>query len=77
MFRVVPERGMNSIMRDLATRLVNRFGYEIIPRWRLDHFEPTKYLRRLFDYLQIDCVRGNDGSEATDDRGVVLTLANA
>lgn len=44
------------MMRDVATRLVNRFGYEIISRWRLDHFEQTKYLRRLFDYFQIDCV---------------------
>lgn len=34
----------------------DRAGYTLVPNWRLQTYPQAAYLRRLFEYLQIDCV---------------------
>lgn len=36
--------------------VIRGFGYSVIPNWQLEKFPQSRYLRRIFDYLSIDCV---------------------
>jgi FkbM family methyltransferase len=47
---------MLRIVRHSAIKLAQRFGYTIVPNWRLEDFQTVRFLRRLFDLLEIDCV---------------------
>ena len=43
-------------MKDLLARIARFAGYEVVPVWRLEHFELSNHLRDLFDRLDIRCV---------------------
>jgi FkbM family methyltransferase len=47
---------MNKTLRKWAAEAACRMGYTIVPKWQEDTFAAAKYLRRLFDLLDIDCV---------------------
>jgi FkbM family methyltransferase len=40
----------------LLVQVVRAAGYELIPRWRLDHLWLATHLRELFTRLTVDCV---------------------
>jgi FkbM family methyltransferase len=48
--------GVSTRLKDRVQRLSARLGYPIIPAWRLEEFEQTEHLERLFKKTQIDCV---------------------
>lgn len=47
---------MAAFMKRFAYRLARRLGYTVIPNRWVDTFQNMRYLRRLFDYLAVDCV---------------------
>jgi FkbM family methyltransferase len=47
---------MPQILKDIAIRLAQRMGYTVIPNWRFERFHTASFMRRLFDFLDIDCV---------------------
>lgn len=47
---------MHRRLKRAAANLADRMGYTIIPNWRLGTFQGSRFLRRLFRYLDIDCV---------------------
>jgi len=44
--------------------MAKRFGYEIMPGWRMERLELAKYLRELFALYAIDWVRGAGANKA-------------
>lgn len=51
-------------LKGLAARLAARFGYTVLPAWRVENLPAARLLRDLFDLLAIDCVidvGANDG----------------
>ena len=47
---------MRQILKDMATSLARRMGYSVIPNWRIETFHAANFVRRLFDFLEIDGV---------------------
>lgn len=48
-------------------RLLEKMGYEVLPTWRYERYAQSEYLKKLFEFLQIDCVfdvGANDGQFA-------------
>jgi FkbM family methyltransferase len=39
-----------------VAELAHLLGYTVIPNWQRDTYQTAAYLRRLFEYLRIDCV---------------------
>jgi FkbM family methyltransferase len=48
--------GVSTRVKHSVQRLSARFGYPVIPAWRLEKFERSEHLARLFRRLGIDCV---------------------
>ena len=67
----------------LLVQVVRAAGYELIPRWRLDHLWLATHLRELFTRLAIDCVldvganRVLDETLTREEALVAHTRANA
>ena len=40
----------------MVESVASRLGYTIIPNWRLEHYDQERYLAKLFQLLEIDCV---------------------
>lgn len=47
---------MKTYLRSAFESVANRLGYTIVPNWQLTTFRQKDYLRRLFDYCNIDTV---------------------
>lgn len=47
---------MSSMAKAVADRLFRSMGYLVVPRWRVAGYPQAVYLKRLFSFLQIDCV---------------------
>lgn len=47
---------MHPSINAFAQKIFSRFGYELIPQWRLEQFELANHLRDLFRHLDIQCV---------------------
>lgn len=43
-------------MKQFVIQGAKRFGYEVIPCWRMERLGFARHLAKLFDYLKIDCV---------------------
>jgi FkbM family methyltransferase len=43
-------------IKKIISRAIRRLGYEVIPLWQVQTYQNASYLRRLFEYLSIDCV---------------------
>jgi FkbM family methyltransferase len=59
-----PAARLRPTLKRLVERGASRFGYEVIPSWRLKAFEHARHLRHLFGQLEIDTVfdvGANDG----------------
>lgn len=48
--------GVSTRVKHSVQRLSARFGYPVIPAWRLEKFEQTQHLERLFRRLGVDAV---------------------
>jgi FkbM family methyltransferase len=44
------------IVRETISGLFERFGYRLIPNWRLERLPAAEFLGKFFRYLEIDCV---------------------
>jgi FkbM family methyltransferase len=40
----------------LTARTLDALGYTVVPNWRMGSFAFTQHLRKLFEWLEIDCV---------------------
>ena len=47
---------MKKFIKRFAAGMAQRLGYTVVPNWQLHTFQNTLYLRRLFEYLAVDCV---------------------
>ena len=47
---------MKNTLIKLAKNTLSRFGYEIIPSWRMEQYDFANHLRELFKLLDIKCV---------------------
>jgi len=47
---------MNNSIKNITSRITKFFGYTVVPNWQLDHYAQGEFLRRLFEYFNIDCV---------------------
>jgi len=47
---------MTRYIREIATRILDRAGYAVVPKWRLEKLPMATYMRELFDLLKIGCV---------------------
>jgi FkbM family methyltransferase len=47
---------MSSSIRQRLFDLAQKFGYTIVPNWRLGRHPQTVYLQKLFNHLAVDCV---------------------
>jgi FkbM family methyltransferase len=47
---------LNNQIKNLLTSFTGKLGLEVIAKWRLNRLPQAKYLKRLFDQYQIDCV---------------------
>lgn len=45
-----------NLFKTLISSIFNKFGYTIIPNWKHEHYAQSEFLRKLFLYLEIDCV---------------------
>jgi FkbM family methyltransferase len=48
--------GVSARLKDAVQKMSARLGYPVIPAWRLERFEQTEHLARLFKRTGIDCV---------------------
>jgi FkbM family methyltransferase len=46
----------NGSLKHRIGEFAHRLGYTVIPNWQMDTFRSAEFLRRFFDYLNIDCV---------------------
>lgn len=47
---------MLSFLKATIGRLVEKLGYTIIPNWRFDTYPTARYMRSLFEFLNVDLV---------------------